>query len=76
MGDDVWQESNVVDEILEADFQKACDVALANGLDLEQVYKYQDPEFFIEHGVKIGISRRFVNDISTWAKEYELSDED
>jgi hypothetical protein len=34
-----------------------------NSLDLEQVYKDQDPEFFIEKGIKIGITRRFVEDI-------------
>lgn len=27
---------------------------LENGLDLEQVYKDQDPKFFIERGIKIG----------------------
>ncbi|KAK2794195.1 hypothetical protein FQN50_009940 [Emmonsiellopsis sp. PD_5] len=64
-----WQESNVVDETLKADFRNACDIAIENGLDLEQVYKDQDPEFFIKNGVKIGIARRFVDDISDWAKQ-------
>ena len=30
-----WQQSKVGDPILKAEFQKACDVALADGLDLE-----------------------------------------
>lgn len=38
-------------------------------LSLEQVYNDQDPEFFIKNGVKIGISRRFVNDITEWVKQ-------
>jgi hypothetical protein len=68
-----WQQSNVTDEKLKADFQKACEVALENGLDLEQVYKDQDPDFFIKRGVKIGIARHFVDDISIWAKRYEVN---
>jgi hypothetical protein len=36
---------------------------LENGLDLKQVYKDQDPEFFIGKGIKMGIARRFVEDI-------------
>jgi hypothetical protein len=63
-----WQESNVTDEPLKADFRKACDVALSNGLDLEQIYKDQDPEFFIKNDVKIGIAWHFVDDISDWVK--------
>ncbi|KAJ5194381.1 hypothetical protein N7491_001719 [Penicillium cf. griseofulvum] len=43
-------------------------VMLENGLDLEQVYKDQDPKFFIEKGVKIGIARHFVEDIGKWVK--------
>ena len=41
-------------------FQKACDVALDDELDLEQVYEDQDPDFFIRSGVKRGVARRFV----------------
>jgi hypothetical protein len=71
-----WQESNVTDGKLKADFRKACNVALENGLDLVQVYKDQDPDFFIKHGVKIGIARHFVDDISVWAKRYEVNTDD
>lgn len=38
------------------------------GLDHEQAYKDQDPKFFIEKGIKIGIARRFVEDIGKWAE--------
>jgi hypothetical protein len=45
---------------LKMGFQKACDVALDDELDLEQAYKDQDPDFFIRSGVKRGVTRRFV----------------
>lgn len=41
---------------------------LEHSLDLEQVYKDQDPNFFIEKGIKIGVARRFVEDIGKWVK--------
>lgn len=41
---------------------------IENGLDLEQVYKDQNPNFFIEKGIKIGVARRFVEDIGIWVK--------
>jgi hypothetical protein len=63
-----WQQSQVNDKILKVEFQKACDVTLADGLDLEQIYQDQDPEFFIEKGIKRGIARRFVGDINQWVK--------
>lgn len=40
-----WQQSNVGDEALKAEFAEACEVALQDGLDLEQVYEDQDPGF-------------------------------
>ena len=65
-----WQQSKVHEEILKVEFQKACDVTLADGLDLEQIHEDQDPDFFIERGVKRGIARRFVGDIDHWVKTY------
>jgi hypothetical protein len=66
-----WQQSKVVDPILKAEFQKACDVALADGLDLEQIHEDQDPGFFTDKGVKTGVARRFVSDIKYWVKQYK-----
>ncbi|KAI2737610.1 hypothetical protein DTO013F2_9754 [Penicillium roqueforti] len=63
-----WQQSQVSDEKLKAEFRKARDTALEDGLDLMQVHEDQDPEFFIKNGVKRGIARRFVGDISYWVK--------
>ncbi|KAK3353543.1 hypothetical protein B0T25DRAFT_623475 [Lasiosphaeria hispida] len=38
------------------DIAKACDLTLADGLDLEQVFKDQDAVFYIDNGVKRGIA--------------------
>ncbi|PYH95588.1 hypothetical protein BO71DRAFT_322811 [Aspergillus ellipticus CBS 707.79] len=70
-----WQESQVEDEGFKAEFRKARDVTLENGLDLEQIHRDQDPGFFMENGVKRGIARRFVDDIDEWVRlEAEKSD--
>lgn len=53
--------------------QKACDVALDKGLDLEQVCTDQDPEFFTQKGVKRGVARRFIYGITDWAKRQKRS---
>lgn len=63
-----WQESNLRDQTLKTEFRKACEIALADGLDLEQVYEDQDPDFFVRRGVKRGIARRFAGDIRDWVK--------
>lgn len=63
-----WQASNVNDDILKVAFRQVCDVMLENGLDLEQVYKDQDPGFFIGKGIKMGIARRFIEDIRGWVE--------
>jgi hypothetical protein len=63
-----WQQLQVYDESLKVEFEKACDVVLAEGLDLEQIHEDQDPDFLSGRGVKRGIARRFVRDIPAWAK--------
>ncbi|GLA08285.1 hypothetical protein AnigIFM60653_009815 [Aspergillus niger] len=64
-----WEMSNVENDTLKSAFRQVCDVMLDNGLDLEQVYKDQNPKSFIEKGIKIGIARRFVEDIGNWAEQ-------
>lgn len=64
-----WQKQLVHSKTFKDDIEKACDVALTNGLDLKQIDKDQDPEFFIKNGVKVGVARRFVNDIRDWIKQ-------
>ncbi|CAN9415616.1 unnamed protein product [Alternaria alternata] len=52
-----WQQSKVVDQTLQLEYQKACNVTLQDGLDLEQVFEDQDADFFIQSGVKRGVAR-------------------
>jgi hypothetical protein len=68
-----WQQSNWTKEDLKEHVQKACDLALEDGLCLEQLYTDQDTEFFIRKGVKRGVARRFIHDIGEWAKRQKLS---
>lgn len=68
-----WQQSQVGNETLKAEFRKARDAALSDGLDLGQIFKDQDSEFFIKQGVKRGIARRFVTDIEYWVKQCKLN---
>ena len=68
-----WQQSNVIDETLKAEFRRACEVTLQDGLDLEQVYGDQNVAFFIKSGIKPGIARRFISDIERWVKRYKVS---
>jgi hypothetical protein len=49
----------VNDEMLKIEFRRAHNVALADGINLEQVYKDQDPGFFSKRDMKGGIARRF-----------------
>ena len=63
-----WQQSRVSREILKGDIRKARDLALANGLDLQQIHGDQDPDFFIKQGISVGVARRFVSEIAQWAK--------
>jgi hypothetical protein len=67
-----WQQSKVVDQTLQLEYQKARDVTLQDGLDLEQVFEDQDADFFIQSGVKRGVARRFVRDIEAWAELYKV----
>ena len=67
-----WQQSKVIDQTLQLEYQKACDATLRDGLDLEQVFEDQDADFFIRSGVKRGVARRFVRDIKSWAEQYKL----
>ncbi|RYO92895.1 hypothetical protein DL766_009127 [Monosporascus sp. MC13-8B] len=64
-----WQCSRFSKKAVKMEYQKACDLTLAEGLDLELVYEDQNAEFFITNGVKSGVARRFVRDIETWVKK-------
>ena len=61
-----WQLSQVNTELFRDNIKNARDIALNNCLDIRQIRDELNPEFFIERGVKIGVARRFVNDINLW----------
>lgn len=63
-----WQQSRVRRASLKDEISKARDLALANGLDLQQIHSDQDPGFFIKQGISVGVARRFVSEILQWAK--------
>lgn len=58
-----WQQLQVDDPILKAKFIKAYKIAMEDGLDFEQIYGDQNPDFFINKdkgkgaGVKPGVAR-------------------
>lgn len=41
---------------------------MAYGLDLELIHEDQDPSFFADKGIMVGIALRFVKDIGRWAR--------
>ncbi|KAJ5543730.1 hypothetical protein N7513_007238 [Penicillium frequentans] len=61
-----WHQSRVSSETFRENIQKVRDVALENCLDLKQIHDDQDPEFFVENGVKAGAARRLVSYIVRW----------
>ena len=63
-----WQCAQVGDKSLKMEYRQACGLTLADGLDLEQIFEDQDPRFYIDRSVKIGIARRFVSDVETWTQ--------
>lgn len=66
-----WHQSRVDSQMLKDNIEKARDVAITNGLNLKQIAKDEDPDFFIKHGVIVGVARRFVDDIREWSGNWE-----
>jgi hypothetical protein len=64
-----WQKSRIRREDQKDDIQNTCDMALEHGLDLQQLYDDQDPDFFISRGIKVGVARRFIRDIGYWVQQ-------
>ena len=64
----VWQQSQVKEPALKAEYQTACDVILEEGMDLELIREDPDPDFLVKRGVKRGITRQVVRDIDHWAR--------
>jgi hypothetical protein len=57
-----WQCSRVTNKSLKMEYQKVYQLTLAEGLDLELIYKEQNAQFYINKGIKIRIAQRFVRD--------------
>lgn len=70
-----WQCLQVTNKSFKIEYQKAYNITLAKGLDLELVYKEQNAQFYINKGIKSGIAQRFVCNIKKWAKQYRLEHE-
>jgi hypothetical protein len=64
-----WQQSRVRREDQKDEIRKLCDIALNQGLDLQQLYDDQDPDFFIKQDIKVGIARRVISDIGYWVEQ-------
>lgn len=57
-------------ESRKADWRKARDITLSNGLDLDMVEGDQEHvQFLIEQGVTRGTARRFIHDIREWVRQ-------
>lgn len=68
-----WLESRATEETYKADFRKICQVTLDNRLDLELILEDPDTGFFVQRGVPIGTTRRFLRDINEWATSMKSS---
>lgn len=63
-----WHLSRVGTESYKENIKKARDIALDNCLDISQI-RGESPDFFVQHGVAIGVARRFVGHTTLWLKE-------
>jgi hypothetical protein len=69
-----WQQMQVKKLDLKAEFQKACDLIIEDGLDLELVHQDQNPDFLVKRGIKRGIAQRVVGDIGYWVKKFKQAE--
>jgi hypothetical protein len=60
-----WHCSKNDNYVWKMEYEKACDLTLDEGLDLEQIRLDQEAQFFMDKGVK-GIAKRWVSDIEVW----------
>ena len=59
----------MTDETGKADWRKACNMILSNGLNLELVEDNQEHvQFLIKQGVTKAAARQFIRDIHEWAE--------
>ncbi|KAF4993956.1 hypothetical protein FDECE_13261 [Fusarium decemcellulare] len=67
----IWHCSKNDNDTWKMEYEKACDLTLEEGLDLEQIRLDQDAQFFIDKGVKRGIAKRWVSDVEVWFRDVE-----
>ncbi|KAM0362010.1 hypothetical protein ACHAO7_011439 [Fusarium culmorum] len=67
----IWHCSKNANTVWKMEYKKACDLTLAEGLDLDQVRLDQDAQFFVDKGVKKGIAKRWVSDVEVWFRDME-----
>ncbi|RYC79042.1 hypothetical protein BFJ63_vAg18077 [Fusarium oxysporum f. sp. narcissi] len=66
-----WQCSKHDNNIWKMEYEKARDLTLDDGLDLEQIRLDQDAQFFMDKGVKKGIAERWVSEVEVWFRNTE-----
>jgi hypothetical protein len=66
-----WPMSRVKRDDVREGVQRIRDIALKEGLDLMQIYQYQDSNYFIKDDVQAGVAKRFVREIPDWVEQYK-----
>jgi hypothetical protein len=61
------QEANTKGRV-KVEYQKARDVIIGEGMDLELIHWNPNPKFLISKGVKRGTAKRVVIDIDYWVE--------
>jgi hypothetical protein len=63
-----WQKSRVKRPNLKEEFQKAYDVIIEEGMDLELIRRSRNTKFLTDRGVKRGTAERVVGDVDRWVE--------
>lgn len=63
-----WQKSQNKRPELKLEYQKACDIIIKRGLDLELIRRNPNPKFLINADILEGVAEYVVGDIDYWFK--------
>ncbi|KAL7940271.1 hypothetical protein V8C42DRAFT_356363 [Trichoderma barbatum] len=68
-----WHGSRVRRQALKEEYDRACELALGKGLDLELIHDDQDGvyQFLTDHGIMEGPARRVVRDVETFLNQLQ-----
>ena len=61
-----WQQSLYSTDVWKGAMKRATDIALAQGLDLRQIFLDHNPDSFTREGVEPGAARRYIDFIPRW----------